>query len=305
MKRLIILCSILTLSSCATIFNGKNKGITIYTEKPAKLVYGEDTIQSENNRFEILAKRKAEDLKFEIISDSVKNEFSVPSRLSPTVFNNIYNGFLGLFLDLKNNKQYTYPAAIFINPNKHEATYKKFGIGNHKNEAFLDFYSPLIVNMAKEIENGAGSPFRFDYGLSVGYYHAPNQYLSLSFDSFNKMGQILDPFTKDKALIIRFTNNHRFNRFDIGYGPNVTFRERGITHKKDVELPSVNFTSLGVTIPVKFRITEIIYLGVDYSPTFYNTGYLDKFEYNHTLNIKLGCQVNLHTFRFMSFFGNN
>lgn len=83
---------------------------------------------------------------------------------------------------------------------------------------------------------------------------------------------------------------------------NVTFRGRDefYDNKRNSK---IEYTSFGLSIPIKFRISEIIYLGLEYDPTFYNTGYLNKFEYNHSLGIKLGCQINLHTFRLFSFLG--
>lgn len=101
MKYISFCLLVLSLSSCASLFNGKNKGVTIYVNEPAKMIYNQDTIESENNRFEILAKRSEKDLKFEIITDSVENEYLVPSTHSLTLVNNFYNLGLGLLVDLK------------------------------------------------------------------------------------------------------------------------------------------------------------------------------------------------------------
>ncbi|MCK0204423.1 hypothetical protein [Ornithobacterium rhinotracheale] len=306
MKYISFCLLVLSLSSCASLFNGKNKGVTIYVNEPAKMIYNQDTIESENNRFEILAKRSEKDLKFEIITDSVENEYLMPSTHSLTLVNNFYNLGLGLLVDLKNDKQYSYPASIFIDTHEKSSTYKKIGIGNHKNEVFLNFDSPLYTNFYKEIENGDGDNFRLAYGLGVGYYHSPNQYINLVYESHLQLPRyiLFSHYGNAYTDVLKLTNNHRFNRFDVGYGMNVTFRGRDefYDNKRNSK---IEYTSFGLSIPIKFRISEIIYLGLEYDPTFYNTGYLNKFEYNHSLGIKLGCQINLHTFRLFSFFGYN
>ena len=117
---LLILFTACLFSSCVTIFNDKHKIVGIFTNKPASVIYQNDTfLTDKKNRLLLPVLRRKESLNFIVFDDSLSKKVTIPSKISPTFFGNIYNGIqpVGFFIDWKNPKKYTYSDRIYINLN--------------------------------------------------------------------------------------------------------------------------------------------------------------------------------------------
>lgn len=104
--------TLLLLSSCATIFNGKRTKVRISADSDSKIVYLKDTIKIGKKQITIYPKRSKEVLKIEVLKDSLHQDFFLKKKLSRTFISNVFNlpftYGLSIGLDLTNKKRFTY-----------------------------------------------------------------------------------------------------------------------------------------------------------------------------------------------------
>lgn len=157
----LLLIIILTLNSCASIFNGKRTKVKISADKDSKIIFDSDTISIDIKQTTIRPLRSKKPLKIRVLKDSLQQDFSFNKKLSNTVFLNIYNYGLGLAVDLFHNKGYRYKNNLhFVTDslsNKIMLSNKKVTIVP-KNKVFIytsplqafDFFSIPMVTLGVE-----------------------------------------------------------------------------------------------------------------------------------------------------------
>lgn len=111
----ILIVSIL-LTSCATIINQSHKNITVYTTEPTKIALNQDTINTFNNQVTLNVERKNETINFTAFTDSLTKTIAVKPNNSFMYWSNIFCNYgIGMLVDRKNPKRYSYPKRIYIN----------------------------------------------------------------------------------------------------------------------------------------------------------------------------------------------
>ncbi len=109
MRNFYALLTLILLTSCATLFNGKRTKVKLYTPEHTTVNYDNETYTPTNGVIKLYPLRANADLKFTVSNDSISSDFSIEQRLSPLFFLNIIQNYgIGMLLDLTNDKRFTY-----------------------------------------------------------------------------------------------------------------------------------------------------------------------------------------------------
>lgn len=230
--------------------------VFVYTDNPSHILYESDTIQTKKY-YELHAAiftvpRSKDSLQFVLISDSLRREVRIPSKISVAYYLNIvYPMWPGFLFDLSNPKRYTYKNSLTFDKNL-DLSIISTSRGNPSeeikskmsNEYFWkdknryltqkgDFYFNLTIPF---IYPGYTilKPSCLDYlekgsllGFSGGfdYYYKNNRFFNLSasasFGGDIVIGCIDDNFNDSERFNlynVSISHNHRYERFSFGYG---------------------------------------------------------------------------------------
>lgn len=305
-----ILILTIMLSSCATIFNQPYKNITIYTTEPSKIVYKQDTVETQDNKAHLEVKRQKETLSIVAITDSLTKSITVKPKNSSMYWANLCLLYgVGMLVDMENPKRYSYPERIYINSADTISKYYKYGKANNKGELDLHLSLPHfnffnLTPQGEEMKVGASF-----WGLTVGldYYHTKNQFVNLggsyAFGVPFPIPAAVD-FSGERELMsswyISLSNNHKLWRFTTGYG--LSFGKNiwdfGY-YSWEEELPPTkapitkSHYAFGLIFPAYFQLSEHFNIGVVYRPTFYRPNMTDKFAYEHLISIDFAWKIRL------------
>lgn len=168
------------LNSCATVLNSPTKEISIHTQQKSTVtVNGEKTIANNNfTEFKYITKRDKSPLKIKIIQDDKDKEIRVSSFYSFAFWLNIYNYGVGMIIDAKNPKAFTYPKHIYI-----DSTYR-YGYRTFIPEDPI-FYKRNVLKLSPAklyLANYKGIEFSYERFLKKKYSVQFNgAYLTKSF----------------------------------------------------------------------------------------------------------------------------
>ncbi len=128
-QNIVLACALLMLSSCATIFNSRMVSFNIVTKQPAHLVIQNDTINSLSEENHVVVNRSKHNLPITVYNDSLTKSVEVKPTPSAVTFLNLYFSyffFVGLYVDLKTQKGYSYPNTVYIDLADTSSTYFKY-----------------------------------------------------------------------------------------------------------------------------------------------------------------------------------
>jgi hypothetical protein len=116
MRQTFVLLTFLGLcTSCASIFNHAVMESTVYTEKPAKIIIGNDTISSRKSETVVHLKRNKQPIDITAVTETESKKVTVKSKNSFAYINNIFLCLgIGYFAERNNPKRYSYPKEIYI-----------------------------------------------------------------------------------------------------------------------------------------------------------------------------------------------
>lgn len=107
--KVLLIFFFISLTSCATLLNGKATTVKISTDKASQLIYNKDTIAVSAERIEIYPVRSKLPLEFTIVKDSITKDFSFKRKTSALFWLNInWTYGLGMLVDFTNPKRFTY-----------------------------------------------------------------------------------------------------------------------------------------------------------------------------------------------------
>jgi hypothetical protein len=182
-----------------------------------------------------------------------------------------------------------------------------------KGDLWLDLSVPYVNNFYFNSENEEPKVSTGFWGLAAGidYYHSENQFVSLkgfgAVDFFLPVPAAID-YSGDEwedefiySFIIAISNNHRINRFNLGYGLSFASNSWDNDYYSNIpESPARDnihriHSAFGLFFPVYYRITKFFNVGIIYRPTFFRPSMDDKFKYEHLLS--LDCAFKLPIYR--------
>ncbi|MES2543953.1 MAG: hypothetical protein V4548_03645 [Bacteroidota bacterium] len=117
---------VLSLSSCASIFNSKQTYTHIVTNQPSKLTINGQENSALVNDTEIWINRTKEPLKITAESEGNKKTVFVHAKNSFMFWANLYNDGIGMLIDKNNPKRYYYPRTIYIDIQDTLTTYQTY-----------------------------------------------------------------------------------------------------------------------------------------------------------------------------------
>lgn len=171
---------IFILSSCATLFNSPTTKVAIHTNAPTKVTveYSESKREptntplqfkkvemvTVNNKVELRPMRSVQPLRITVETDTFPNrELYISSQNSFAFWSNLAFFYgVGMLVDFKNPKRYSYPKHIYINSFEQGNTYWKFNYDHKSSKRALPKITPqkLVaftnpgVEIALEIPTG-------------------------------------------------------------------------------------------------------------------------------------------------------
>ena len=298
------------MTSCATIMNQPQKNLTIYTTIPSEIIYKGDTIITVDNKANFRVERNKEPISFIATADSLTKTFQVKSQNSFMYWSNIFCNYgIGMLVDRKNPKRYSYPQRIYVNSTNTIGRFFRYKQANNKGELYLHLSFPHINSFYLTPENEETKSNTGFWGLTIGldYYHSKKQFINLGisnvsdfFVPFPAAVDISGEYELMSSRYISLSNNHRLRRFTIGYGLSYArntwdfrYYERFDPPPPTREPVKKSNNAFGLIFPTYFQLGEHFNIGVVYRPTFYRLNMTDKFKYEHLISIDFAWKIRI------------
>lgn len=313
MKGILLILIAVLLGSCATIFNKKTQNISISTNSSKGAVKVNDSIYSLPAK--ITVKRSKEDLPIEFISDSLNKKYSLkPAVNAKFLYGNLlFLDFfpLGYITDFTNQKRFSYQDQIILNPtdtivviktnrNKKFDTFKHHFIKKYpakKGQINFMVAIPCINNFYLEPKSESSVHETGFGGISTGveYFYSNKNYLAARFRAatpfMTPLPLPLESFGEYErmySLIFDLTNNHKLNRFSVGYGLNYT-KNTWIKHFENYESiseSSIKKTNkaLGLTLNSYYQISSYLFVGLNYNQSLFSVNSSTKNLNEHVIS---------------------
>ena len=180
------------LTSCATTVNQPYKYVSVQTTAPSSIIFKHDTISTVGNKAHLKVERKNESFSIVATTDSLTKSIKIEPRSSIMYWSNIcFNYGIGMLIDVKNPKRYSYPDKIYINSADSTDGYSMYGKADNKGELYLHLSLPLVNPFRMTLGNGETKTGTGVLGAAFGldYYHSKNQFIHLGisglFGSFS------------------------------------------------------------------------------------------------------------------------
>ncbi len=299
---LYILIASIFLTSCATIINQSHEVITIYTTQPGKISLKRDTFNTNDNKVYLKVERKKEPIEITASTDSCTKTIEVKPQNSFAYWSNIICNYgIGMLVDRKNPKRYSYPQRIYINSTDTISRYYRYIQDNDKGELHLHISLPHINSFHLNPENEGAKTNTGFWGLTVGldYYHSKNQFLNVGIsgvsDFFVPVPAAVDISGEYELMSSGYTsisNNHKLGRFCVGYGLSYTKNTWDFRYYDRFSPPPAtrepikrSHNAFGFIFPIYFQLGKYFNIGAVYRPTFYRPDLTEKFKYEHLISI--------------------
>ncbi len=175
---IILAAFVLTMCSCATMFNAKSTSLTIITSEPSNLVISRDTIKDLSASKSFTFDRDIKPIEVTAFNDSLSKTISIESRNSFTYWlNSIPNLHLwtGFYIDTKTKKRYTFPKTVYIDLTAEDSSYLTYKPLDRTYDEYSDIFkiTPLkllgVVNPSIELSYERRTGRSFSTQLMASY----------------------------------------------------------------------------------------------------------------------------------------
>jgi hypothetical protein len=305
-----VISSSFLLSACATLLNPNTKEVDVYTTKPSKIIFGNDTIHTQNNKAYLVVERSNQSVTFRVLNidspdDSVKT-ITLKPRNSIAFYANIpYTYGLGLIADWRNPKRYTYASRVFLNSDDKSSHLYRYDQRKRKNALYLHLSLPH-ANLFYFKPQGYGEQFSTGFlGIAVGldYYHQENQYINATLNTvIDFLAPIPVPIENfDGREIMNSTfltasNNHLVKHFTFGYG--LSFARNswgyypGVWENEEENIVRKHYAA-GLVFTTYIKTGPHFNIGILYRPTFIRFNTPDPLAYEHYFGLDLAWKIRL------------
>lgn len=304
MRRFPLYTLLLIFCSCATLSNLPHTETLVRTSQESKIIVEKDTFQTVNKKARIKLKRSSDSVNFQVVYQ--KDTVTVPlkSKLAPEYYGNIFTNFgIGMIIDNKSLKKYTYPSRVYVNFDNQEdkVLYKKPFQSHNKGDWSIDIFIPYINHFNL---NPTGESYKINTGflgfsLGLNYHYSVNKFLQFSATTAS---DIVVPFpapiTYDDEYeimtnsFLSISNHHLIGNFDIGYGVSLgnNIWAKNFTGTEN-NYYSIRNRTIGLKISTMYRISNSFYMGLLYRPTFFSLKPEENNRYEHLLSFSFGWRV--------------
>jgi hypothetical protein len=301
--------SVCLLSSCATLLNGRKATIDVHTTRPSTITVGvfEYNVQK---KVTIAVPRSKEPLVIKVVADSLEKEVSVKAKTSFAVYANLlFNYGLGLLVDLKNPKRYTYPRHVYLDILDTTTQYLAFPQKYKKGDLYLQLSVPYtnIFQLRPQGEPATNNLSFFGISAGVDYYYQKKQFINITGTLISSVPipfpapfDFSGEYDRVHSSYLSVSNNHHIHRFTVGYGLSYSYDtwRHGYSSRFNA-LPPVrepvkkSHPSAGLLTSVYYHTGPRFKVGVVYRPSLYSFGDVDAFQYQHLISIDLGWKLKL------------
>ena len=324
LKKSFILGILLSMTSCATIFNSKTQKIHVYSYQKAKVKIN-DSIYELPAKIKVV--RSKNDLPAVLIGDSITKNFILKPSVNPNfaIGNLAFVQFapVGYAIDLFSAKRYYYGKNIVINFDD-SITEIKTPVSQSV-QKFKDYFTKkhetkkgqINATISFPLVNGLyfkpqGQSFKYNagpWGVSGGfeYYYETNKFLSVNASAVRDVITLAHGYYEDynqsermTAVAFGFTNNYKVKRFIFGYGVSYSkntwysFNER---HEKFLtSFPKDIWKSnktLGLIANSYFQFGREFCVGIIYKPSLYRLNNSSGFQYEHVVSLDFQWKVRI------------
>lgn len=309
MKLLLGTTLLLILGSCARIMNSTHSKVSIYTDAPAKIVVQKDTISTLHNKLDLKLLRSSEPIAVTTITDRLQKTVMVKSQHSLAYLANIICNYgIGLLIERKDPKRYSYPRNIFITVKDSLISFSSIE-PNKQGKLYLHLALPHINSFHLHPEGESSTTNTGFWGFRIGldYFHRKTQFLNISashvYDFFVPVPAAVDisgEYELMRSSYITISNNHMINRLSVGYGLSFASNSWDLKYYDRFNPPPPSRTPVkktshasGLVFSSSYQFGKSFYVGCTYRPTFYRFDASSRFTYEHLLSIDCGWKIAL------------
>lgn len=255
-------------TGCATLFNSRYKKVEIKVSEPCRIEAGgvSKYTQGPENTAILRVLRRKESLPLVIVrQDSTREEFTLPSQVSPTVWFNLGFGFTGLggvAIDMLSSKRFAYQSPVAIDLVNHRLKRGHWALPQHGQTMIgmgLALPHLQFVRWPQQADRSEGPNIGFSLSVERG--------ISFGRTIWAKSGFAINgPVAK--ALFLSAGQRHWRNRTQIGYGLGYTVFMRELVDPnvffgtEPNEL--LNLQGIGPALNLGLRLRRGLFLQLDY-----------------------------------------
>ncbi|RZJ53096.1 MAG: hypothetical protein EOO44_09595 [Flavobacterium sp.] len=300
-KNALLILLIISLSSCATVFNKKTQTLSVTTNITDASAKINDSIYK--LPVKIIVKRSKKELPIELVSDSLTKKYTLkPSVNGKFVFGNLlfFQLFpVGYITDFTNQKRFYYQDKVFLDVQDSVGVIKtdlSTGFESFKHHFTKEYPTkkgqinfvvalPYVNTFHSEPTNETPVNQTGFFGFSAGieYFYTNKRYFSANFRAVTDFKLPFPaPLDQDgeyerlNSISFGLTHNHKIKRFSVGYGLNYSrngwYKHYDEYYVNDVDKEStkkINKT-LGATLNSYYQISSFFFIGVNYNQSFLN-----------------------------------
>lgn len=298
---ILVIC-LSVLPSCASILNCKTKRVDIITNESARVEINNIPLANVRNRTKLMVPRDISPIEITVFSDSIRKNITIDSKNSFAYWFNIYaNVGLGMIYDKDRAKRYSYPNRVYVDIRNSENSYTSYYSFQKEGDLLLHVSLPHInsFNLNPIGEDSSILSLGF-WGAKIGldYYHHDRQFLNLSAsavsDFFVPVPAAIDisgEYDLMSSAYLSISNNHKINRYSIGYGLSYSRNTWDHRYYDRFDPPPplrepVKKTdySLGLVFPLYCQFGDNFSLGMVYRPSFLKLQPEKSFKYEHLIS---------------------
>lgn len=305
-----LLLFFLSTSSCATFLNGPSQTITLHINSTARIIHNQDTLSTQANKALLNVPRKRDSIQFQLITETGSKTISIPSKKSFAFWSNIFCNYgIGMLVDRKSPKRFAYPKDVCLTTD--DIQFKRFscppsdGKGRINLQVSLPHLNSFYLQPA--LEDPITSTGFGGITLGLDYYHSKKQFINFSISGVTDFLFFIPVPVEQSgeyevitSHYFSITNNHRIERFTVGYGLSLSKNIWDLRYANAFDPPPPtrdpvkrSSTALGLIIPTYFQLRKNFYLGLTYRPSFYRPDLDSKFRYEHLISIGFGWRIRL------------
>lgn len=316
MRNLTTLLFLFCLTSCATLITRKDYNIHISSDAVNAVVKVQDSTYALPARFKI--KRSKEDLKIELMGDSLKRNYTV--KASPNgafLYGNlawVYFAPAAYLVDFTNQKRFYYGRHIFLNSADTNAVLT-LGVGKR----YIDYWARTYPTRKGQVNLSIGLPGVNNFymqpvqegvkintgfwGISAGleYFYRNNKFLSLNasatMDYFLPLPVAVEysgEMERMNAVTFALSDNFRFRRFTLGYGLNFSRNTWRFVYYDRFEPPAPSreptvksLNSVGLVFNGYHQLNRTFHIGLIYRPNFLAVYPHVDLTYEHSISLEV------------------
>lgn len=205
-------------TGCATLFNSRYQKVEVKVSEPCRVEAGgvSKYTQGPENTAVVRVLRRKESLPLVVVrQDSTREEFVLPSQVSPTVWFNLGFGFTGLggvAIDMLSSKRFAYQNPVTIDLVNHRLKRGYWALPQ-KGQTMIGMGLALphvqFVHWSQQKDNTAGPNIGFSLSVDRGIAHGRTLWAKTGFANNGPVA---------KALFFSVGQRHWRNRIQAGYG---------------------------------------------------------------------------------------